>query len=259
MRIVAALVLGFAVSGCSTIIGGGKVEDITGDEPSEVNWTFADSTKLRSEIDKLKAENSALQRALRKEQKAKAAAEQALSDSRERVATLAEAAASADAPIMAESPPQTPNASDLRDETAIVAAASAETALAADAPKPSPRLVQPTFSDERPVFENEAGVGEIQLASVLFGVHLETYRNVDGARNGWVTLQRANPDELGLLEPRVEQITLPERGVFYRLIGGGFSSQTKASALCERLKAKEQYCVVSPFAGDKLSLTKATG
>ncbi len=70
-------------------------------------------------------------------------------------------------------------------------------------------------------------------------------------------LQRENPDELGLLEPRIEQITVPERGKFLRLIGGGFSSEEKAAALCASLKQKGLFCSVTGFNGDRLPLAKS--
>ena len=110
----------------------------------------------------------------------------------------------------------------------------------------APRLVQPTFASTDDVFENEA-IDDIQTASVLFGVHLASYRKVEEAREGWRILQRENPDELGLLEPRIETVNLAEKGVFMRLIGGGFASQEKANELCAQLKLKGLYCSVAGF------------
>ena len=103
-------------------------------------------------------------------------------------------------------------------------------------------------------FENEAS-DEIETLSILYGVHLASYRQLDQARAGWRTLQRENPNELGLLEPRVEFVSLNEKGDFVRLIGGGFSSQQKAQALCATLKQKGLYCAVAGFEGERLSLT----
>lgn len=124
--------------------------------------------------------------------------------------------------------------------------------------EPAPRLTQPTFESTDSVFENEAG-SETRTASVLFGVHLASYRQEDEAREGWSKLQRENPDELGLLEPRLETVEVPERGSFLRLIGGGLSSREKAEALCSNLKIKGLYCAVSDFSGERLSLVENTG
>ena len=120
---------------------------------------------------------------------------------------------------------------------------------------PAPRMVQPTFASTDSVFENEAA-GDIETASVLFGVHLASYRKTAEAREGWRQLQRENPDELGLLEPRIERVLLDDKGVFLRLIGGGFSSQEKASALCASLQQRGLFCSVSGFNGQRLSLSE---
>lgn len=119
----------------------------------------------------------------------------------------------------------------------------------------SPRLVQPEFASTETVFENEAEEdGEIKTASVLFGVHLASYRHEEEAREGWRKLQRENPDELGLLEPRIEKVDIPEKGEFLRLVGGGFSSEEKAQALCVKLKQNGMFCSVVGFEGKRLSL-----
>ena len=149
-----------------------------------------------------------------------------------------------------------PNAPLVKPE-AVVAAPEAGRALAGS-PAPvdsSPRLVQPSFASlEETVFENEAA-GDIQMSSVMYGAHLASYRHEAEARTGWRKLQRENPDELGLLEPRVEKVSLDDRGDFMRLIGGGFTTQDKAAALCVRLKARGVYCAVSGFTGQRLSLS----
>ncbi len=124
--------------------------------------------------------------------------------------------------------------------------------------EPAPRLTQPTFESTDAVFENEAD-SETRAPAVLFGVHLASYRKEDEAREGWRKLQRENPDELGLLEPRLETVEVPERGSFLRLIGGGLSSREKAEALCSNLKTKGLYCSVSDFSGERLSLVENTG
>lgn len=143
---------------------------------------------------------------------------------------------------------------EIRPET-VIADADADKALASAPAKPveaAPRLVQPTFASQETVFENEASDG-IKTTSVLFGVHLASYRHAEEARAGWVKLQRDYPDELGLLEPRLEKVDIEGRGVFLRLIGGGFASEEKASALCATLKAHGAYCAVAGFEGERLS------
>ena len=86
-------------------------------------------------------------------------------------------------------------------------------------------------------------------------MHLASYRRAEEASAGWRKLQRDFPDELGLLEPRIEKVTLADKGVFLRLVGGGFSSRDKANALCASLSAKGVFCRVANFGGDRLSMT----
>ena len=259
LRVSAAMIFAALLPACSSLgIGGDRQPvDITGDSPEEVNWSFANATKLQAEIADLKAENERLKASVKSLQRAKTEAEAAAEAATQGAdATVAAARAQAAARAAAR---EATKSSPLK--TAVVAAADADRALA-DAPPPvsqSPRLVQPSFSDEQPVFENEAPQGEIRLSSVLYGVHLASYRAVEEARAGWRELQREHPDELGLLEPRIERVMVPERGVFLRLIGGGFSSEDKATALCRRLKEKQLYCAVASFDGERLSLADASG
>ncbi|GAB4521423.1 MAG: hypothetical protein Kow00133_08380 [Amphiplicatus sp.] len=234
----AAMVL----SACASLRGD-DVADVTGDSVDEINWAFARTAELEAEVARLAEENARLSRKL-------AALEAAAREAEEAASAAAEAPEDASLAAPPGPPPQAKN---------VVAAPGARDALAgAPVPvDPSPRLVQPSFaSAEDAVFENEAANGDIPVASVLYGVHLASYRGVDEARAGWRKLQRENPDELGLLEPRVAEVTLEERGAFLRLIGGGFSSEEKAAALCARLKAKGVYCAVAGFDGERLSLSE---
>ncbi|MEL7485793.1 MAG: SPOR domain-containing protein [Pseudomonadota bacterium] len=262
IRLCATVFAAAALSACSTlgISGDRQPADITGDTPDEVNWSFANATKLQSEIAQLKSENARLRTQLKAVERQKSEAERAAALSAENGAARdAQEAAREAARAQAAAAAGADRSPALK--TAVVAAADADQALA-DAPPPvsdSPRLVQPSFSDEQPVFENEAPNGDIRLSSVLYGVHLASYRAVDEARAGWQELQRENPDELGLLEPRIERVSVPERGVFLRLIGGGFSSKDKAASLCQRLKQKQLYCAVASFDGERLSLADASG
>jgi hypothetical protein len=144
---------------------------------------------------------------------------------------------------------------------AVVDDAKSPELAKADVPiESSPRLVQPEFASTETVFENEADEddenknGEIKTASVLFGVHLASYRHEEEAREGWRKLQRENPDELGLLEPRIEKVNIQDKGEFLRLVGGGFSSEEKAQALCVKLKQSGLFCSVVGFEGKRLSL-----
>lgn len=233
------------VSACSTF---------SGDGPRRVSSTGSELVQARAnalefEVGRLKAENARL-------------ANQVLDLQRENETLVAEADPSdqiGDPDSLREGQIQVAEniepAAPQPQQNVVVDTANAPELKQSDVPvEEAPRLVQPTFASTESVFENEASTDEIATASVLFGVHLASYRNLPEAREGWQKLQRENPDELGLLEPRLETVSIPEKGVFLRLIGGGFSSEDKASALCASLKERDLYCSVSGFQGQKLSL-----
>lgn len=241
VRSLAAVAAAVVLSGCATL-GGKEEAAITGAAADDLAWSFARTAELESQVAQLEAEKAQLANQLADMQAAKAAAAKI---EPEEVAQASEQ-------------PSAPSAPAVKPET-VVAAPQAGQALAG-APAPvdsSPRLVQPSFASlEETVFENEAA-GDIPLTSVMYGVHLASYRHEAEARNGWRKLQRENPDELGLLEPRVERVTIENRGAFLRLVGGGFATQEKADALCARLKSKGVYCSVTSFNGQRLSASTA--
>ena len=240
---VAALTL--AVAACAS--DGDEVgpQAVTGQSASDVNWAFADTSAMQAKVASLQQENARLQRKLLQLERDLKDATQA-AENAEQVAqaatSAAEAATARSAPKPAPAPVITaPNPA--RDLTNVD-----------DATEVAPRLVQPTFAADEPSFENEAVAEEIELESVLWGVHLDSYRKEADARSGWKELQRGNPDELGLLEPRLENVTIAGQGQFLRLIAGGFSSEATARALCKTLSSKGQYCRVVGFSGARLSV-----
>jgi cell division protein FtsB len=245
LSILAALM---AVSACSTLPSFSRNAAADQDKMA----AQARLAELETELAGLKAENEKLSHQLldvERENETLLAQNQETSEDGEHV-VLADMARLNDGPPL--SPVLRPQ------ENAIVEQPNAPEIKQSDVPvEAAPRLVQPSFASTEFVFENEADDDTIETASVLFGVHLASYKRKAEAREGWQKLQRENPDELGLLEPRLERVTLPEKGVFLRLIGGGFSSQDKAEALCASLKARGLFCHVSGFTGQRLSLAGA--
>lgn len=238
-----------ATTACS-LIGGDKTPDVAAATPNDVNWAFANEEAMTKKIAALEAENKKLTNTVNTLRRRLNEAERLVDaiERQRRTEAQAEAArvAAAAAPKGAARP--------------IISAPDAQKDLpdAATAVERSPRLVQPAFASASPVFENEAVDEVIDLQSVLFGVHLASYRELDDARSGWRRLQRENPDELGLLEPRIENIKIEGRGVFLRLIAGGFASEDKATALCDALKASDVHCRVVGFNGERLALNEGT-
>jgi hypothetical protein len=242
-KIVAFTLLGLA-SACASSPGGGKQLDAQSVEEAEsVKVQLA---SLQAEVARLKSQNARLTNDL-------------LAIQRERDTLALNEAANAN--VQNDGLPPKPQfyIDDPSPKPNAVVDDGAPRSLAkTDVPvETSPRLVQPTFASNATVFENEAEGGDIRTESVLFGVHLASYRHLEEARTGWRQLQRENPEELGLLEPRIEGVTVEGKGDFLRLIGGGFASRDKAEALCVQLKARGLFCSVAGFEGERLSLGDA--
>lgn len=243
LKSAAACGLSFALAGCAMF---DKKVDVAAEETPAVEERDTRIASLETELEAAKAQNAELSKKLAAlQQTAKLAAEPTNLSPPELKEGASASATATQSPTIAP---------DIKAD-AVVAAADAGRALASAPSKPvesSPRLVQPSFASDDEIFENEAGDG-IKTSSVLYGVHLASYRHEVEARAGWSKLQHDFPDELGLLEPRLEKVEIEGRGEFLRLVGGGFASQDKAAALCAKLRAKSAYCAVASFAGEKLS------
>lgn len=242
IRQVAGVAAALAASGCALFEG---KPDFAAETAPEIVQRDARIASLESELEAVRSRYDELARklaAVQEDDRSSVAAEGPPPPELKDGSGMGPAATTASA------------APEIKPET-VVAAADAGRALASAPAKPvdaAPRLVQPTFASDEEIFENEAG-DAIPTTSVLFGVHLASYRHEAEARTGWVKLQQDFPDELGLLEPRLERVVIEGRGEFLRLVGGGFASEDKASALCLKLRAKSAYCAVAGFAGEKLS------
>lgn len=247
-RIAPVALCAVLLSGCSTFAGGGSAPVV---DNTAVDAAQTRVAALQVEVSRLKSENARLANQLLDLQRARAREEAvAEADVEDEGAPAADSTTGQQASV--------PDPQPLAN--AVVDTANDPAIAQSDVPvETAPRLVQPAFASNETVFENEADENAIETTSVLFGVHLASYRARDEARDGWRMLQRNNPDELGLLEPRVEDVVIEDKGVFLRLIGGGFSSRDRASALCDVLKSKGQFCSVVGFAGQRLSLADETG
>ncbi|MCB2098243.1 MAG: SPOR domain-containing protein [Parvularculaceae bacterium] len=246
MKKASILGLLLLVQSCS-VLGGNKNADLVASQGEELRIARAQTADLQETVAKLTAENEALTTKVADLEK-KSARLAALEPNAPET-TLKEGPAASGAPTPEKKPSTAPAAP-------VVAAPNADVALPG-APVPvdnSPRLVQPSFASTEEIFENEAESPEIKLTSILWGVHLASYRQAEDASAGWQKLQRENPDELGLLEPRIEKVSVEGKGEYLRLVGGGFSSREKAKALCDTLAAKGVFCRVATFGGDKLSM-----
>lgn len=247
IRKTGAVVAFALISSCASFPGREEAVVTPPHAAGEIEAAKIQVASLEEEVAKLKSQNARLSNELL-----------ALKRERDRTAA-AQAAEAAPETTQAVEPDNAPAIGEASRSTAVVDDAASPALARTDVPvQNSPRLVQPTFASNETVFENEAG-DDIQTESVLFGVHLASYRHVEEARAGWRQLQRGNPEELGLLEPRVEAVTIDGKGEFLRLIGGGFASRDKAEALCAELKENGLFCSVASFEGERLSLAENGG
>ncbi|WP_395073103.1 SPOR domain-containing protein [Hyphococcus sp.] len=246
MKKLGALALLTSMSACASLPGGGGAAPQAVEDAEAARVQVA---SLEAEVARLKSQNARLANdllALKRER------DQLALEGGEGAAQVAANDLPPKPEYYADEPAPKPNA--VVDDAASPALAKTDVPV-----ETAPRLVQPTFASNETVFENEAEGGDIHTESVLFGVHLASYRHMEEARSGWRQLQRENPDELGLLEPRVEGITVAGKGDFLRLVGGGFASRDKAEALCGQLKEKGLFCSVTSFEGERLSLAETKG
>ncbi len=89
--------------------------------------------------------------------------------------------------------------------------------------------------------------------SVLFALHLASYRTEASAEAGWRIISAESPESLEGLHPRIETVDLgPDRGVYLRLKAGPVDSSADASALCAALIDSGHYCKTADFEGREI-------
>ncbi|EKV31412.1 hypothetical protein C882_3785 [Caenispirillum salinarum AK4] len=139
----------------------------------------------------------------------------------------------AEAPAAAPSQP-TPTTKPAAPEQPTQQAAS-ETAPSQ--PEPQQQAATPAPVAPRSAASAPSGGGDrmVQLAAL---------RDQAGAEAAWKKIQGANPDLLGNLSLDVERTDQGERGIFFRVRAKGLASADEAKALCEKLEARDQACLV---------------
>ncbi len=89
--------------------------------------------------------------------------------------------------------------------------------------------------------------------SVLYAVHLASYREDAEASAGWRRLRAQAGPALADLAPRVEAADLGAQGIYVRLKAGPLPNPAAARARCARLKALGLYCQLTDFHGEGLT------
>lgn len=152
-----------------------------------------------------------------------------------------ETAETATEPAPVEITPITPEALDLAEQGPEQPAAPEEPAAEAETPA-EPETAKPeTAAATEPA--PAAPQGKI-AQSGQYLIQLLSVKDEAGARGAWAKLQGKYPALLGGEALNLQQADLGERGIYYRVRTGAFDSKAGANALCGKLKAAGQDCIV---------------
>ncbi len=75
-----------------------------------------------------------------------------------------------------------------------------------------------------------------------WSLHLVSIRDGSLVEDEWQRLQKRHPSALGALSLAVEEIDIPEKGHFFRVLAGSLDSEASAKSVCGALAAADQYC-----------------
>jgi len=117
---------------------------------------------------------------------------------------------------------------------------SAASARSATSKAAAPSTAKPATAPS----EGTATAAETEVTGPV--LHLASFRSQDAAKKGWDEAVARNSEVLKSLRPVIRRVDLgEERGVFYRLMIGPFSSLAEAEATCIKLKQNNQFCRAS--------------
>jgi len=75
-------------------------------------------------------------------------------------------------------------------------------------------------------------------------VQLGAYRSEKEAMDAWGGMQKKHSDLLGSEQPHVIKADLGAKGIYYRLRVGSFADAASAKAMCGKLTAVGQACIL---------------
>ena len=112
-----------------------------------------------------------------------------------------------------------------------VAAQPAPAPVATPAPAPVPA--------PSPSYKATASAGQGYV------VQLSAVRTEQAAQSEWRRLIKAHPDVLGALESVIQRADLGDKGIFYRVRAGWFTSRAEAKAVCDELATRNVGCLIA--------------
>lgn len=162
-------------------------------------------------------------------------------------------------PGPAVSIPNRPNATAVPNQATVPAPAPAPPAMGQAAPAPRTASVAPignaptssTPAAPRSPTAAPAPAAPQQAARVTAPatggtarVQLASLKDQKEAQATWAALQKKFPADLGALSVNYERVDLGDKGVYFRLQAGPLRDRAAAQALCEKLSASRQGCIV---------------
>ncbi len=153
----------------------------------------------------------------------------------------------------ATSPPGTERIVGALPEAPVLIApgSGGQETVAAVAPTPEPVPAAETEFASAP--ETEVAVAAPVSAAVSaddargLWFHIASFQYWETAEAAWVILNERHADLLGPLEMSLAEIDLgADRGVWIRVRAGPFADAASAEALCDALRARDQYCKLWP-------------
>ncbi|MBP7066068.1 SPOR domain-containing protein [Ferrovibrio sp.] len=127
-----------------------------------------------------------------------------------------------------------PNQAPAPTATQAPAGTPAAPARQAAAPSPAPAAAPRPAATPAPAAAT-AGSARVQLASLPEQAQ---------AQSTWAALQKKFPGDLGGLTANYDRVDIPGKGVFFRVQAGPLRDRAAAQALCEKLSAQKQGCIV---------------
>jgi hypothetical protein len=131
--------------------------------------------------------------------------------------------------------------------------------VTAAAKPPAPAPVEPSEEKPRPkqaaaaeTTETKASAVEppaaktatVKAVKAMFRIQISAHRSAARAAASWERLRRAHGAIVGSLIPHTERADLGKRGIYFRVQAGNFKTAAEARAVCAKLKAKRQDCVI---------------
>jgi hypothetical protein len=84
----------------------------------------------------------------------------------------------------------------------------------------------------------------VKAVKAMFRIQISAHRSAARAAASWEKLRRAHGAIVGSLIPHTERADLGKRGIYFRVQAGNFKTAAEARAVCAKLKAKRQDCVI---------------